>query len=130
MATYATQADFEAYSEGWTTTDPPALERILQRAERDVDRVVGYQGERPAAQALKFVPGTLTTRERDALRDATCAQAEYRVKMGESFFRQGQHRSVSGPQFSTQGQLPRIGPKVWEELARFGRTQRWATVRR
>jgi hypothetical protein len=42
MATYATQADFELYVEGWVTTDAAALERLLLRAERDVDRLLPH----------------------------------------------------------------------------------------
>lgn len=130
MATYATVSDFEDYSEGWVTTDAPALERILEKAERDVDRILGYQGVRPDAQALKVVPADLAVRDRDALRDAVCAQAEYRIEMGERFFRQAQRQSVSGPQFSTTGTLPRIGPKVREELegSVFSGTSMWSTV--
>lgn len=131
MATYATVSDFEEYSEGWTTTDAAALERILERAERDIDRVISYQGPRPDNQTLKLVPANLSLRDREAIRDATCAQAEYRIEKGERFFRQAQHQSVSGPQFSTTGTLPRIGPKVAEELARFGGGKAsWALVRR
>lgn len=131
MATYATQSDFEAYSIGWTTTDPVALEKILEQAERDVDRVLGNMGDRPAAQVLKVVPSELDARDRDALMRATCAQAEYIIQMGPAFFRQGQHQSVSGPKFATTGQLPRIGPRVKEELSAFTWwTGSWSTVLR
>lgn len=40
MATYTTQTDFQNYAEGWTTVDPDALERLLKRAERDIDRIL------------------------------------------------------------------------------------------
>lgn len=120
MATYATVSDFEGYSEGWQTNDAAALERTLQRAERDIDRILGYQGHRPDSQILKLVPADLGARQRDALMRATCAQAEYRIEKGEKFFRQAQHERVSGPHFSTSGKLPRIGPKVRDELAGSG----------
>lgn len=51
-----------------------------------------------------------------ALRRATCAQAEYRDQMGEDFFIKAQWQSVSGPEFTTQGKLPFLGPKVFREL--------------
>jgi hypothetical protein len=38
--------------------------------------------------------------------------------MGEEFFVKAQYQSLSGPDFSTSGRLPRIGPKVWDELVR------------
>lgn len=117
MATYATQTDFEAYSEGWVTTDPAALERYLVRAEGDVDSILGYHGDLSAA-GRKVDPTLLTQFERDVLRDATCAQCEYRLSMGDAFFIRDQHQSVSGPQFSHQGTLQRIGPKTFAELNR------------
>jgi hypothetical protein len=130
MPTYATVADFEAYSEGWVTTDVAALTRAIERAERDVDRLLGYRGHRVTA-TVKLDPATLTAFDRDALKRATCAQTEYRIEMGPRFFRQAQHRSVSGPKFSTEGQLPRIGPKVMEELAGTSLVAgRWSTVLR
>jgi hypothetical protein len=131
MATYATQTDFEDYSDGWVTTDPAGLEKVLQAAERDIGRVLGYQGLLADDQVLKLVPAELTARQRDALARATCAQAEYRIEKGPAFFRQAQYASVSGPQFSTQGRLPRIGPKVPEELAGSGLTTGgWALITR
>lgn len=120
MATYATQADFEAYVEGWTTSDPAALERLLERAERDVDSAVGRWDRQD--NGLKFgTPATdneqgLTDLQKDALARATCAQAEYRLAMGEAFFVEAQPENVSGPDYSQTGALPRIGPKVYDEL--------------
>lgn len=128
MATYATITDLRDYAD-LTGGDDADLERTLIRAERDLDNhVLGYQGTRPDAQARKLVPGSLTVRRRDALKNATCAQAEYRITMGEPFFVKAQHESVSGPQFTTSGTLPRIGPKVAEELAGSGLINRWGTV--
>ena len=133
-STYASVSDFEAYSDGWTTTDAAELEAVLEDAERDIDRLIPYQGARPTSQLLKFSNGDLTamgTRDRTALMRATCAQAEYRIQMGPAFFRKAQHASVSGPKFSTSGMLPRIGPKVAEELAAFSRGKAsWGLVRR
>lgn len=125
MATYATVSDLRAYAD-LTGGDDADLERVLIRAERDVDRVAGNQGARPDSQLLKFAPAGMGARQADALRRATCAQAEYRITVGEPFMVKGQHQSVSGPQFSTSGKLPRVGPKVMDELAPL--VNRWGTV--
>ena len=59
----------------------------------------------------------------DALKRATCAQAEYRDQMGEDFYIRAQYASVTGPEFQTTGQLPLIGPKVRRELNGSGLIQ-------
>jgi hypothetical protein len=121
MATYASQADLEAYIEGWTTDDPDAVERLLERAERDVDSVLAspVPGGRQAT-GLRLDPDGLPGWQAQALARATCAQAEYRFAMGEEFFVRAQHDRVYGPDFRTDGQLPYIGPKVERELAGTG----------
>jgi hypothetical protein len=120
MADYASQADFEGYVLGWVTDDPAALERILQNAERDVDTVFGPMeladnglkyGHPHDANEKGLTPGQVV-----ALTNATCAQAEYRIQMGEDFFVQDQYETVSGPNFSRTGRLARIGPKTMAEL--------------
>lgn len=119
MPTYATRAAFEAYVEGWTTDDPAALDRLLERAERDVDYAAGGWPIDPAT-GLKFDPATLPTWQADALSRATCAQAEYRHSMSEEFMVKAQHSRVSGPDFTVDGELPYVGPKVLRELASGG----------
>ncbi len=121
LPAYASQADLEAYIEGWTTTDAAALERLLKRAERDVDTLLGAYA-RQSATGLKLDPAALTTLQANALSRATCAQAEYRIEMGEEFFVQAQYTYVAGPDFQRRGELPRIGPKVLPELAGHGFT--------
>lgn len=122
-ATYITQAEFEAYAD-WQTGTEADLLKVLQRAERDVDGIVGpwpYQ-----ANGLRFgAPKTtneaaLTDPQKDALMRATAAQAEYRLEMGERFFVKAQRQRVKGPDFETEGELPYIGPKVWHELEGSG----------
>ena len=117
--TYCTQEDFEAYVEGWVTTDPDALKRLLQRAERDIDNAVG-NWPRDETTGHKFDPATLLGYQVDALSRATCAQAEYRNSMGDEFFVRAQHAAEQGPDFSTTGRLPYVGPKVWMELEGTG----------
>jgi hypothetical protein len=121
MPTYATKADCLAYIEGLTVDDDAAFDRVIERAEDQIDRVLGQ--EVPVAGGRKYSGSTLTAleaRTREALKRAVCAQVEYRIEMGERFFTRAQHESVSGPDFTTQGKLPRIGPKVWEELRSSG----------
>lgn len=120
MPTYATTEQVTEYVEGGSGVElPAALDALIERAERDVDRIVGARAVDDAT-GLKFVPATLTTGERDDLMRATAAQVEYRASMGEDFFVREQFERVTGPEFSTEGTLPRIGPKVWEELAGSG----------
>ena len=123
MAAYASQAEFEAYVEGWTTTDAPALGRMLERASDDVDEILGYYDVISTGTwtGRKLDPSTLEYFEDRALTRATCAQAEHRFNMGEEFFARPQYDSVSGPEFSTSGgKLPRVAPKTLQELSGSG----------
>lgn len=116
MPTYATQEDLTDYMEGAVIDDPAATDRLLERAERDVDQLLGLYTTRDATSGLKLTVSDLEDYQAAALSRAVCAQAEYRYTMGEEFFVKGQHRSVTGPDFSVNGTLPYIGPKVWVEL--------------
>jgi hypothetical protein len=123
MAAYASQSDFEDYVEGWVTDDPGALADLLGRAALDVDRI--FPALTVKANGLKYGdltenPEGLTDQQIDALKRANCAQAEYRFHKGEEWFVEEQFASVSGPDFSTRGRQPRIGPKVREELEGLG----------
>lgn len=128
MPTYATQTDFEAYVEGWVTDDADALDRLLERAELDVDRILG-PGQRRDDTGLLYDPANLTAAQAASLSRATCAQAEYRFRMGEEFFSAAQYEDVTGPDFSTKGRLPYYAPKVREELANAGLRQMTARAR-
>jgi len=119
MPVYALGADFPSFVEGWFTTDAAALDRLLERAERDVDGLLGDY-ERVPATGLKLAPAALTTHQAYALRRATCAEAEYRFTMGEQFFVEDQYSFTAGPDFQRRGSLARVGPKVLSELADCG----------
>jgi hypothetical protein len=122
MSTYATTADVTNYIEGYTVAtgaETQALDRLIQRAERDVDSCVGFV-PRDETTGRKFDPATLSVADRNALRDATCAQVEYRREMGPAFFVRPQHVEVKGPDFQTKGVLPFIGARVWQELEGSG----------
>lgn len=116
MATYATIAQLADYI---GRAAPADAERILGFAERDVDRLIRLRGRRTAA-GLKINPAALTSHQAGALSRATCAQAEYRIAKGPEFFIHAQHSRVSGPDFTTEGRLPYIGPKVYQELSGTG----------
>lgn len=233
MSTYAQQLDVEAFIEDYTSSDPAALERLIRRCERDLDRIIypinhslpptqilvieadggqftlefagqttaeitypptaasiqaqladldvvglddngnsnatvigvgpftviwtfewaqtNYIGQGPPLLDYQIplitinsteltVTGTDTVftsvqQERGRrvnptadlnenqvmfLANGTSAQVEYRMAMGEPFFIRGQYDSVRGPDFTTQGKLPRLGPKVRVELAQSG----------
>lgn len=126
---YATREELNAYIVGGVTSlgfedDDKTINPILTQASRDVDQRVGF-GWSMESNGFRFGdlgqnPKQLSAAQLVALRRATCAQAEYRMVKGEEFFRHGQHKSTSGPDFSTQGKLPRFGPKASEELAASG----------
>lgn len=126
--TYATTADLSAYIEDVPATYVPLpdeggreafLTRFLERAERDIDRIVGpwplYESGR------KFDPEDLTAPQQEALKRATCAAAEYRIATGEGELIGAEDgiASVDGISFTSRP-LARIGPKVTEELSGAG----------
>lgn len=104
---YTDRAAFEDYVEGWVTEDPAALDRLLERAERDVDALfpllpiitIGtYAGRR-------FDPTVLATYEQEALSNCVCAQAEFRFTRGEELLAGGTPRvlkRVKGPDFEQE----------------------------
>lgn len=102
MPSYATNADFEAYVEGWVTDDPASLTRLLERATRDVDRLLGARGVRATGDyaGLKLDPTALRSWEAKALSRATCAQAEWIFRNGPAIDAGRRVASSSGPDFS------------------------------
>lgn len=119
MPTYATRADCLDYIEGLTIDDNDVFDRLIERAERDVDNAVGAVPLDPDT-GLKFVPARLTSGDARTLMRATCAQVEYRLTMGEDFFIRPQYGKTKGPEFETEGALPIVGPKTWRELEGSG----------
>lgn len=117
MPTYATKAELDAYIEGGSGLDQATADRLLERAERDVDYAAGAWSIASTTTGLKFDPTTLPEWQKKALSRATCAQAEYRKTMGEDFMVKAQHATVRGPDFAVTGELPYIGPKALRELA-------------
>lgn len=122
---YATVAEFEGYVEDWVTGDEEALKKALHKASTDVDRWVGPSWKvQTNGLRLGDVDGDneqgLSQGQVEALKRATCAQAEYRIEMGPDFFIRAQHDQTSGPDFSTKGKLPFFGPKAQIELRYSG----------
>lgn len=115
--TYADADACLAYTEGLTIADPDAFDRLIERAESDVDRCLGLIArDEDSATARKLNPDDLTATQVLQLSRATCAQVEYRLTMGEDYFIRPQYESVAGPDYTVTGKLPMIGPKVWAEL--------------
>jgi hypothetical protein len=115
LPTYADVQDYEDYVEGWETTDEDGLNRLLYRAQMDVNTLL--TGPADHTTGLRVDPATeLTVHQANALARAVCAQAEYRNRMGESFFRENEPSSITGPDFSRSGRFGKIGDKVYAEL--------------
>lgn len=104
-ATYATTADLEAYVEGFVDEDPAATARLLERATRDVDNVLGPIAPLSSGDyhGLKLDPTTLTEWEAGALARATCAQADWRRRRGEEELAVGRTaKRIKGPDFEEE----------------------------
>ena len=121
---YATVDDLRAYSADLPrdlfNPGDDQVERALERAERDVDRAAGPW---PVfSNGRKFDPPSLTAPQRAALTRATCAAAEFRLIQTEELL-VGSDDGISGVPggvtFANRP-LPRIGPKLIEELAGSG----------
>lgn len=135
-ASYATQAEYEAYVPGWTTTDATALAALLAQATRDVDYCLGPRGVITTGTyaGLKLDPTTLDAYERTALSRATCAQAEYLMAVDPEALAAGRVlSSVSGPDFTMSYATPSTGasgrpsafaPKLRVELAPIAHLRR------
>lgn len=121
MPTYATASQLRSYTGLDSTALPDATANaLLEKAEGDIDSFAVIDRPYDETTGRRFVPANLSSTEALILRRATCAQAEYRRAMGSEFFVVGQYASVTGPDYSTTGQLGYIGPGTWRELAASG----------
>jgi hypothetical protein len=133
---YVTRAyftDTSVYSSPFTVTDAAELDRVLERSERDVD---SYLGPWPTDTASNRKLGNLTSNLRsltsaqlENVREAVCCQALYRIEFGEEKFVHGQYESVNGPDFTTQGKLPRLSPQAQQLLQDAGLVIRTSVLR-
>lgn len=126
--TYADLDDLEAYIEGWVTDNAQAANRLLVRAERDVDLILGPLPRR-SDNGLKLKPAELQGWEADALARAVCAQAEHRFRMGDELDAR-QATTVRGPDFEVTyeagagGGRTLYSPRVALELAPIAHLRR------
>jgi hypothetical protein len=123
-AAYATPQDVRDYTtnERVLMLDDETLTKHILQAEPFVDRAVGFVAKNSNTNR-RFDPTRLTQENRTTLARATSAQVEYLVIMGDDHFTRPQFKRVSGPEFSYEtadGGLPRIAPKVHDELAGSG----------
>lgn len=127
MATYATKDNYIAET-GGEVTDPDGFERILLRAERQVDDLLTGYGPL-GVNGLRIDPAIdLDSVERACLMRATVAQVSYRLEMGEEFFRTNEVASPSGPDFGHSGRRGKYHDDVYAELRRGGILQRTARM--
>ena len=119
MAIYATAADLAPYvadNPDVPMPDDDAAERLLERAEGDVDRVCGPWPI--LSTGRKFDPPTLPVTSRVALSRATCAAAEYRLMVGEGeLVGDAEYLPAMLTLVRPAG---RISPRMVEELSGFG----------
>lgn len=118
LPVYATKAELKAFSPHLAILGDPELDALLEPASRDLDNIAVTR--RRLDDGSRFEVAELEERQATALSRAVCAQAEYRHEMGPKFFIRPQYPKVSGPDHSTEGTLPEIGPKVWREVAGTG----------
>lgn len=122
MAAYATADDATDYIEGLVIDDPAAFDKLLERATRDVDNVLGALPPLTTGDyaGLKLDPAFLADWEAAALARATCAQAEHRLRRGPDLGEPAR-KSVKGPVFEVAyadgAGSGLIGAKVKLELA-------------
>lgn len=128
MPTYVDNFDFLAYVPGFVVQDSEALDLLLDEAEEDIDNAI-HRGN-TVDSIRRFDLDLLTELEATYLKRAVCAQAEYRLHMGETFFVEGRQKEVTGRDAHIRGPLPHIGPKARIELTRGKLWNLWARTKR
>ncbi len=115
------------YTAGFQVSSGTELDRVLERAERDIDDYAGPWSV-DSATGRKLSSAGLTADELTLVKDAVCCQALWRVQAGPDEFVQPQYDSVSGPDFSTQGKRSRISPEAKRLLSQAGVVRRGAML--
>jgi hypothetical protein len=97
-------------------------ERVLDRAEHDVDRVVGPWPLQPHGR--KFDPEALTLPQQTALRNATCCAASFRLAIEELALLGEEEHIPSAVTIDPRRAFVRDSPAVIEILAGTGLLRR------
>ena len=128
MATYATAAELKTYAPSLENLADEPAEALLDRAERDVDRAIG--GPTHPDRRRRLDPEELTDPQQEALSRAACAAAEFRAAQGEAKLIGADDgvTEAGSVTIAPRASLPRVGPKLREELAGFALTMRSGTV--
>jgi hypothetical protein len=105
--------------------DVTLLTKVMARAERQVDGLLSGFGPNLGGGLAVEPLVDLDADERECLEDAVIAQTEYRLAMGEEFFRVNEAQSISGPDYSRTGKLGKIHDDVFTELRRGGLIEQW-----
>ena len=118
--TYAVLSDFRAWM-GDPTIAESLVTRPLKMAHKDIDTACGPgpvfadTGLRFATDEVLTTP-VLTVARARILQEATCAQAEYRMVMGEDFMIKDQYANEQGPDYGSSGQLRKVPGMVYSML--------------
>lgn len=126
MPTYADPAELDTYASARDYSDrlpdgAPALNALLETAERDLDGAIGVGDRETNDTGLLVDPAAdLEPRQAEALSRATCAQALYRIEMGPQHFVRAQRDKIAGRAFTSEGKLPVVGPEAMRELQHAG----------
>jgi hypothetical protein len=119
--TYAQISDLEVYAPETATLTDSEKAAALLKAERDIDWYAGFGGAPNDLSGLRFDPITdiADVPVVNALMRATCAQAQYRLYMGDAFFTdQVQYREVGGDARTETSRPALIGPQAKLEFPR------------
>jgi hypothetical protein len=121
VSAYATAEELVSYVQDnpdvQVPGEPTAVERLLQRAERRVDGVLGPYAP-DSTTGLKLNPSSLTTVQKAALSRATCAAAEHELAMGPGFYVGEEDFIPAG--LAVLRRAAATAPKVLAELAGHG----------
>lgn len=127
MAVYATEAELDSYLLDTPEVSAPGgegSERLLARAEREVDRALGPWPR--FANGLKLDPAQLDTTQRAALSRATCAAAEWLLLLDPATIAGDDDYLPDGAVILRRAQ--RVSPKMLAELAGHGLVRYSGTV--
>jgi hypothetical protein len=111
----------------YVVDDTVLLTKVMARAEKQVDEKLSGWGPNLAGGLAVDPDVDLDAEERECLEDAVIAQTEYRLSMGEEFFRTNEPDSMSGPDYSRSGKLGKFADEAWSALRRGGLVEQWTS---